>query len=115
MEGLWELVTVTDTEGVLVALRHRVTDTVREALEEEEGQPLEERLRVLTRLALTLKLPVWAPTDTVWDVVGERERVGEMVVEVEGEGVAERPGEEDTEILPLTLTEDVEDWEPEGV
>jgi hypothetical protein len=115
MEGLWELVIDTDTEEVLVALRHRVTDTVREALEEEEGQPLEERLLELTRLALTLKLPVLAPTDTVCVMVGERERVGEMEEEVEGEGVAENPGEEDTEILPETLTEEVEDREPEGV
>lgn len=114
MEGLLEPVTEMDTEGVPVELRHRVTDTVREALEEEEGQPLEDRLRVLTRLPLTLKLPVAAPTDTVWVMVVERERVGEMEEEKEEGGVREVSGEEDAEMLTETLTEGVEDREPEG-
>ena len=62
-------------------LKHRLTDPVKEVLALADTQPLADKLFVLTKLALTTILGVTASTDTVCDMVGERERVGDTVEE----------------------------------
>ena len=58
-------------------------DTVREALALADVQPLVDRLLELTKLGLVKILGVKSPTDTVCDIVEDRERVGDTVEEAE--------------------------------
>ncbi len=80
-----------------------------------DTQPLVDKLLVLTRLALTTILGVAASTDTVCDMVGERERVGDTVEEAEDPTEAVKLEEVDAEMLPVTLTEGVGEREAEGL
>jgi len=78
-----------------------------------DPQPLVDKLLVLTKLALTTMLGVAASTDTVCDMVGERERVGDTVEEAEDPTEAVKLEEVDAEMLPVTLTEGVGEREAE--
>ena len=99
-----------DTVGVGEPERERDTepvelcDTVREALALDDEQPLVDRLLELTKLGLVKILGVTSPTDTVWDMVEERERVGDTVDEADGPTDEVTLGEADVEMLLDTLT-----------
>ena len=112
---------VPDTVGEGLLVRERDTepvelcDTVREALALADAQPLVDRLLELTKLGLVKILGVKSPTDTVWDMVEERERVGDTVDEAEEPTDEVTLGDADVEMLLVILTEGVGERDAEGV